>query len=189
MSFCKYCSMDLGLISVPSQRKNHVRWCPKKPPNTGFKNHFDKAKSLGIAIVPWNKGKPGRRGWHHTEERKRLLSEKARKSKHRRLRKGVSFYRGIMMDSSWEVELAKRLDSLGVVWTRPEPIEWIDSEEKTHNYFPDFYLPDYDLYLDPKNPHAYNVQRKKIEILQSTVKNLFFLTSLDDIKNYDPRSE
>ena len=189
MSICKYCSMDLGIIDIPSGRKNHVRWCPQKPSGLGFKNQYDKAKKEGYAIVPWNKGKPGRSGWHHTEESKRNLSEKARNSSHRRLRKGVSFYNGIMMDSSWEVELAKRLDFLGIEWLRPSPINWKDEAGNSHNYFPDFYLPEFDIYLDPKNKHAYDVQKKKIEILKATFKNLFFLTCLDDIKNYDPRSE
>jgi len=73
-----------------------------------------------------------------------------------------------------------------VKWIRPKPLQWLDATGLTHNYFPDFYLPDYNLYLDPKNPHAYNVQKEKIDILNKTYNNIIWLTSLEQIKSYKP---
>ena len=92
-------------------------------------------------------------------------------------------YKGILMDSTWEVELAKRLDELNIEWLRPDPIKWVDDNNVTHNYFPDFYLPKHKLYLDPKNPHAYNVQKKKIKVLNSTY-NIKWITSLEECQNF-----
>lgn len=64
------------------------------------------------------------------------------------------------MDSSWEERLAKYLDSQNIQWTRPAPIHV--TMDKVRRYFPDFYLPKYDVYLDPKNKHAEKVQKEKL---------------------------
>ena len=91
-----------------------------------------------------------------------------------------------MLDSSWEEALAMRLDELDINWLRPDPMKWVDADGLDHNYFPDFYLPDFDIYLDPKNPQAFRVQKHKIDCLQEQIPNLVFLTSLADCKNYKP---
>lgn len=66
------------------------------------------------------------------------------------MRRGIS-YNGIKLDSSYELEVAKELDNNNVLWKRCSrfPYTWTDGG--THYYTPDFYLPEYDVYLDPKN--------------------------------------
>ena len=54
-------------------------------------------------------------------------------------------------------------------------MKWIDKYGIERNYFPDFYLPLYDLYLDPKNKFAYKVQKEKIDILK--IIGLIILTT------------
>lgn len=122
----------------------------------------------------------------HTEETKNILREKALKSKHRRLKKKTILYKGILLDSSWEFELAKRLDSINVKWIRPEPLEWFDEENIKHHYFPDFYLTEYDLYLDPKNTHAVKVQQKKLDIVLNMGYNIKILFSLEECISFFP---
>lgn len=122
----------------------------------------------------------------HTEETKQLIKQKALASSHRRLKKGVVDYKGVMLDSSWELALAKRLDELGVGWERPKPLKWTDQHGLTHNYFPDFYLPEYDIYIDPKNPHAVKVQKHKMDVLKSTYHNLIFIYDLNGCKTFTP---
>ena len=56
---------------------------------------------------------------------------------------------------------------------------------KIHNYFPDFYLPDYNLYLDPKNPHAVTVQKKKLDLLLKQHTNIRLILTLDDCKTFE----
>lgn len=64
------------------------------------------------------------------------------------------------MDSFWEVRVASSLDEHGVRWERPrEGFVWNDSGNK---YYPDFFLPDYDVYLDPKNAYLRGVHAEKI---------------------------
>ena len=94
-------------------------------------------------------------------------------------------YNGVMLDSSWELALAKTLDKNNITWIRPESVKWTDDLGVQHNYFPDFYLVDYDIYLDPKNPAAFNVQANKIMALKQQMKNLFFLKTLEECVNFD----
>jgi len=201
-----YCCRHCGLLFEElnrSERANHSRWCEKNPKreqylkNTarmraGINEESKKKQALGISKAH-AEGKYDHvnrstsfAGKTHTEETKKLISKKARASKHRRLRRKMIEYKGIMLDSSWELFLAKRLDEQNIRWLRPDPIEWFDEEGKQHHYFPDFYLPDYDLFLDPKNDYAYKVQEKKIEHLKKVLTNLVILSNIEDIKRFIP---
>jgi hypothetical protein len=67
-------------------------------------------------------------------ESREKISKSALLSKHRRLRKGVAKYLKadgieVMLDSSWELALAKRLDKIGINWIRPKPIIWVDKQK------------------------------------------------------------
>ena len=59
-------------------------------------------------------------------------------------------YNGYILDSSWEVEVAKFLDSIGVEWERPINGFEYEYDGKTHVYYPDFYLPNIDIYIEVK---------------------------------------
>lgn len=63
----------------------------------------------------------------------------------------------INLDSSYERIVAKILDDNDIKWIRPKSIDWYSKDGKKHHYFPDFYLIDYDLYLDPKNDYCFIV--------------------------------
>jgi len=125
-------------------------------------------------------------GRTHSEATRQQLREKALASAHRRLKKGMVSYRGMMFDSSWEVALAKRLDQLGVEWCRPEPVPWLDEQGVAHHYFPDFYLPKFDVYLDPKNPQALRVQKAKVQCLLNQYPNIVILRTLEACRSYTP---
>lgn len=79
----------------------------------------------------------------------------------------------ILLESSWELEIAKFLDEYKIDWIRPEYIKWVDSSGKIRNYYPDFYLPKYNLYLDPKNPYAMKQDVEKMKYISSKVKILY----------------
>jgi hypothetical protein len=206
---CKHCKVKFDVSEKPKGwMANHSRWCDKNPKRkeygkannngimamnkarkeSGRTNQFTTARidNKPIPAGAW-KDKPGPfLDRKHTEETKRKISESALASPHRRLRRGIVEYKGVSLDSSWELALAKRLDELNVKWIRPEPIPWIDDEGITHNYFPDFYLPEKNLYLDPKNPHAVKVQRKKLKKIMSTYDNIIILESLQQCEEYTP---
>ncbi len=76
----------------------------------------------------------------------------------------------VLLESSWEHEIAKWLDQLNIVWIRPKPIKWFDNDtNKTRLYYPDFYLPEKNLYLDPKNPTALALSLNKMNIVEKLI--------------------
>jgi hypothetical protein len=195
-----------------SERANHTRWCDKNPKRESYnknleiqrskitdesrvkqalgvkKAHEDgKYKDSGIKGVATRK-KNG--NLHHTEETKQLLREKALASNHRRVLRSTRIYvkkdgTEVLLDSSWEEALAKRLDFLNIEWTRPAPVKWVDDEGKSHNYFPDFYLTEHDIFLDPKNDIVYNSSIDKINKLKEVLPNLTIIRTLKECKEYD----
>lgn len=204
---CKYCNVSL-LEMTTSRRANHSRWCKLNPKHTEYinaleisrenivnrRNQFMKAKEDGRPIPPGTQtGKPGTMlGKKHSSKTKQRQKEKALASPHRRLVRSIRKYTKkdgtiVSLDSFWEEALAIRLDTIGVNWIRPSPIKWIDNDNVTHNYFPDFYLPEFDLYLDPKNPYAVKAQQVKIQCLKQQIQNLIIITSLEDCNNYIPQ--
>ena len=79
----------------------------------------------------------------------------------------------VLLESSWEVELAKWLDNTNIKWIRPKFIKWYDSTGKTRRYFPDFFLPEYNLYLDPKNPYCMSKDKEKMQCISSVVDIIY----------------
>lgn len=75
----------------------------------------------------------------------------------------------LKLESSWEVDIAKWLDIHKIEWTRPKHIVWYDTNGKLRRYFPDFYLPNYDVYLDPKNDYQINISTEKLEKISQQV--------------------
>ncbi len=65
-------------------------------------------------------------------------------------------YNGTLLDSTYEVKLAQVLDNLLIQWIRPKRVPYSDLTGKLRSYTPDFYLPDYNVYLDPKNDFLIN---------------------------------
>lgn len=202
---CKHCN-KLFTTETSSQRANHTRWCDKNPKKEMYLQNFiqvksqitseSKFKQIEAIKLAHTSGKyigsaakaaatKKRNGTNfHTQETKELIRKKALSSPHRRLKKSMVLYNGVLLDSSWELELAKRLDNLKIQWIRPRPLPWVDEYGVTHNYFPDFYLKDYDLFLDPKNPHAKKIQKKKLDMLFEQYKNIIILDTIEACKNF-----
>lgn len=83
-------------------------------------------------------------------------------------------YSGISLDSNWEVIVAQKLDELHIEWIRPsEAIDWIDKNNKQRKYFPDFFLPKYNLYLDPKNRYCVEQQQEKLDIVSKSISLVY----------------
>jgi hypothetical protein len=200
---CKYCKFSFIGLS-PSERANHSRWCTQNPKRSEYvtKNNGSqfqtpdviKKRTEGIKKAHAD-GKydhvvhTGNKGYKHTEATLQILREKALASPHRRLVRSIRDYvkkdgTVVKLDSAWEEVLAKRLDELDINWVRPGAIKWIDSKGVIRNYFPDFYLTEYDVYLDPKNPYAIKAQQEKISCLTLQLTNLIIITTLDDCRNF-----
>lgn len=95
-------------------------------------------------------------------------------------------YNGIWMDSKWEIEMAKHMDSNGIVWERNRKKHnflWNDKNGIMRRYYPDFYLPKYNVYLDPKNKYLMVKDEYKINqvIKEHNIKLIWGL--IDDVKS------
>lgn len=95
-------------------------------------------------------------------------------------------YKGYKMDSRWEVSLAKWMDDQNIKWDRSKKRHmfwWVDSEGNNRKYFPDFYLPDYGVYLDPKNAYYLKRDLPKLKYVIDTYGITLFYGNVNDIQN------
>lgn len=176
-ALCKFCQKK---CLNDNSLRNHERLCPKnqnrvyKNGMTGKRgsNQFLKAKGLGLPtpvvtnetrqrISQQRKGK----GHPHSDETKQKLSVIAcnRLEKHSKYSKNVEYCPGVILESSYEVLVAQILDDLGIRWEKVRKGFIWDDNGKTRRYVPDFYLPDSDIYLDPKNNFLVRKDTKKID--------------------------
>lgn len=79
----------------------------------------------------------------------------------------------VLLESSWELEIANLLGEHNIKWFRPMPIVWIDVEGKTRHYFPDFYLPNQNMYLDPKNPYCMIRDKNKMAAVEKLIPIIY----------------
>lgn len=201
MLYCKFCKLPFDGLKA-SAKANHTRWCLENPKAKDYRSRkmgpMSEETKQKIRDA-WASGSYDHvdfgasfRNKKHTEAAKKAIRDGALKSTHRRLIRSIRPYVRIdgsivMLDSSWEEALAKRLDELSIRWVRPEqPIKWIDTDGVERNYFPDFFLPDFDLYLDPKNPAAVKSQEAKIERLKVVLPNLQILKTFIECTNFMP---
>jgi hypothetical protein len=202
---CKHCLKEFDLAKS-IEKANHSRWCDLNPKRAqyseqarnvqlarGKKVKYSEEHRKKISQATKENWKAGKYvGQKHTPEAKLKISDAARKSKHRRLLKSCRDYltkdgQIIKLDSSWEQELAIRMDALEIRWDRPEePLIWIDASGKQRHYFPDFWLPDFQIFLDPKNPAAFEKQHEKITWLLSNRNDIVFLRTLEECKTFSP---
>lgn len=104
-----------------------------------------------------------------------LCSDKCYKSMKTYNAKGIKRqeYRGIVFDSGYEVRIAKFLDGLNIEWSRDRVVYWEDSKGKQRRYFPDFYLPAFNLYLDPKNKYCVEQQKEKLKKVEKQINLVY----------------
>ena len=197
--YCKYCGKK---CTNKNSLVNHERLC-KQNPNRVVSN-IELHNSTG---VPWNKGltsetdirvknriikqkegyknNPSRYNYGHpqSDEAKEKLRTVALKNGlggfH--MRRGI-YYNGIKLDSSYEVIVAESLDKNKVKWERCARFQYILDDCKIHYYTPDFFLPEYNVYLDPKNDFLIeninpglginDVEKIKIAAKQNNIKVL-----------------
>jgi len=97
------------------------------------------------------------------------------------------------LESSYELTLANDLNNHQVLWIRPSFFWYIDQDNRRRRYYPDFYLPEYNTYLDPKNDYLIQVDSEKV-YRTSTQNNVqIFILNKDQLswekiqKMVDPR--
>lgn len=114
------------------------------------------------------------RSWS-IEAKERHSEIMSTKMKNRKVSSKRFIHNGIVLESSWEKQVADSLDDSNIAWIRPSPIIYNDSGQN-RRYYPDFYLPDYDVYLDPKNRYVKIKDERKLSlVVQQNDINLLIL--------------
>jgi hypothetical protein len=104
----------------------------------------------------------------HTIECKERLSEIMQSKMENRYTASKRVeYKGVRLESSWEHAVAVSLDEHNINWTRPDPLLYVDSNGQKRRYYPDFYLPEHKVYLDPKNDYVKKLDAAKILAAQT----------------------
>lgn len=169
---CKYCNK---LCKNSNSLRNHERLCKNNPDrqifNTtkhtrgwpkgkpGWSSGLTKETDLRVAncsnqLNEYYKTHEGTfKGKHHSDETKTKLREFAIENEsHKNFGRHKNFvYKGVNFQSSYELTVAKDLDLHNIRWESAKRLPYIDNKGLNHYYTADLYLPDYDVYLDPKN--------------------------------------
>ena len=75
------------------------------------------------------------------------------------------------LQSSFEISFSELLDQLEISWIRPKPLVY-SFEGKLKKYYPDFYLTDYDIFVDTKNDYLIKKDKKKIGAVRTSNPNI-----------------
>jgi hypothetical protein len=80
-------------------------------------------------------------------------------------------WEGYTFQSNWEVEVAKLLTKLEIVWEQPtKRIRWFDTtQKKNRTYLPDFFLVDSGVFLDVKNKFKQESDYDKLSQLKKLI--------------------
>lgn len=207
---CKYCGKICKNLNSLKQHEIRCKENPNKivlPPSNfikynrsqekklcGSSNQYTKAKREGyiVNISDTTRYKLGK-GW-----RNKIWSNDERKLQSKRMKLAVQNhpesysssningrvkhykYHEYILDGLWELDVAKYLDNNNIKWERPLngfKYEWNNSE---HLYFPDFYLPEYNYYIEVKG-----YQRERDSYKWKSVKNLIIIKEkeITEIRN------
>lgn len=159
----------------------------RKNNNIKGENHYTKAKKLGLPIPKCSEETKAKislkhRGIKHTDESREKISESMKKAVKEHPdsysscnvngRVKIYEYNGVKLNGTWELDVAKYLDENNIKWERPSigfEYEWNGG---THIYYPDFYLPEFDKYIEVKG-----LKRDRDDYKWKVVENLIIITA------------
>lgn len=170
--YCNFCGKK---CKNKNSKVNHERFCKLNPHR---RISAIEVRNNDKSIAVWNKGitaqddsrvrarvevqkqnyRRNPSGYHYGHSQS---EETRRKLRAHALRNGLGgfhmrrghLYNGLKLDSSYEVLVATELDANNIRWERCKRFKYQWEDGSIHFYTPDFYLPDYDVYLDPKNDY------------------------------------
>lgn len=182
---CKHCNKDI----ISSRHGIHERKCLEQQ----FEKARVKKMGHPLGHTPWNKGltketdervalmgksvsatiqkqildgtyKPRRMG----EESRKKLSERQSLQNSGGRSKWFEV-NGIKVQGTWERDIAIKLTEMGINWIKPKTNNFIfkyEMDNKIRSYSPDFYLPEFDVYLEIKG-YWWGRDREKMDLVLS----------------------
>jgi hypothetical protein len=164
----KFCSASCGAQHSNSIRSKESR---KKQGKTLSANKKPTVKIKKVCHISWckicNKCFEGRRITCSSECYRKNLSNVATanpKMGGNKNTRAYGWYESpsagkVWLESSYEYQVAKSLDENKIDWQRPSYFSYGIGKK----YFPDFYIPSINVFLDPKNDYLIEQDREKIE--------------------------
>jgi len=160
---CPYCIISKTLIN--KNFANHVKFCELNPNKQHYKNRAGVKYSEGR--VAWNKGTGKKLDTRNPDLIGKQGGYRPNAGHSKKFKVVDSFGKDTVLQSSYELECANLLNVMDIKWNRPRAMKY-----GNRNYFADFYLTDYDVYLDPKNSYKAQLDADKIAavISENSVK-------------------
>ena len=89
----------------------------------------------------------------------------------------------VVMDSSWEHICAAKLDEAGIQWVRSPGLilEYRTVRNRKRKYIPDFYLPDYDMYVEVKGYWTDAARYKMADVQARNDVNILIVESMPEV--------
>jgi hypothetical protein len=191
---CSYCGSNR---KNKNSWANHERTCPLNT-NRKYKNgmlgkkgsnQYIKAEILGLEKPSYDRSHLPPAGCAAWSKEKRSQAakdqgwggyrENAGRSKKFKIKD--SFGKEVVLQSSYELKCSEILDEMKIKWIRPSYLKYDD----TRKYFPDFYLLDYDIYLDPKNSYLAQMDQDKIDkVIKTNNVKVYILTEENINREY-----
>ena len=169
MFICRFCQKEFGGSNSGKNHENRCKLNPdRKMPKIDYATRNTSNQYIKGTAKPWTEeqraraSKENKARW--TDDRRKQHSDRMKEVMKQTVanhpesysyknfcgRSKKSLYNGQRMHSSWELLVARWLDENSIAWTRKVPAfkyQWQGSEK---SYFPDFYLPGLDAYLEVK---------------------------------------
>lgn len=182
----KYCEQNTNRVKYPIEKhlkdsKCHTAW------NKGLTAETDERIKNGIITLKkyYETHDGSWKGRKHTDEEKNKISKSIREAIKNNPEsysssnvngrvKRINYNENITLDSSWEFIVAKYLDTNNIKWERPQTGIQYFWENGYHTYFPDFYLPEYNIFIEVK---GYERERDKAKY--KSLNNLILIKQKD----------
>lgn len=174
---CRFCGKEFKRCCTVSV---HERSCVENPARVRHHNQHSKAKASGktffVSEETRRKLSEAAKSQVWTEERRKTMSRIARArglGGHTSKRKMYFKKKNgdvVFLQSSYEIKFAEILEKLGLEWSRPDPLKWVDEHGIDHRYYPDFKIGE--IYVDTKNDYLAVKDRQKIAsvIVQNSIR-------------------
>lgn len=151
---CNKCDRDISvnnynkhIITCSGIKKKKIRGIDFDP-NFGYKDGSRTAWNKGLKTKPDNRN-PDFIGL--------IGGYRPNAGRSKKYRVNDSFGRETVLQSSYELSCSEILNEMNIKWIRPRALKY-----DNRNYFADFYLIDYGVYLDPKNNYKAKLDHEKI---------------------------
>ena len=165
--YCQYCNKECKSLNSLNQHEKRCKENPNKVDSPFIEynknrdpiNQYIKAEKLGLPKPKVSKEtiEKIRKTWlgrkHKKESIKKIQNSVINKIINNTWHNNYGikiYYNNECFDSSWEIFFVKYLDSKNIQWKRPKKFFNYNWNNSIHKYYPDIYLPEYDLYIEIK---------------------------------------